>query len=381
MNALVTLAAVLLKEVRQTLRDKRVMAVLIIAPVFQLIVLGYAVNLDVEQVPTAVADEDGSAASRALIAGLLAGDTFALVAETARAAEAIDMVSRGEASVAFIVPKGFAVDRAAGRKAYVQVLTDGSDSNRAIVAQNAAAAYVQRLALADVGARLEAASAARGAILYPSTVRVEPRVFYNPTLESPVFFVPGVAATLLLIVALVVTAMGLAREKEMGTLEQILVTPISPVTLIAGKTLPYAVVGLLDLALVLVVAMVLFDVPIRGSLLIIFVGGAFYLLSILGVGLFVSTIAKNQQQAFMSAIFFIMPAILLSGFITPVANMPEWLQPMTAVNPVRHFVELLRAVMLKDAGWVDVAPQLVALAGTGIALFAAASVAMGRRLS
>jgi ABC-2 type transport system permease protein len=210
---------------------------------------------------------------------------------------------------------------------------------------------------------------------------VEPRVLYNPTLDSAIYFVPGVAATLLLIVSLIVTAMGLAREKEMGTLEQVLVTPIQPATLIAGKTIPYAVIGLIDLGLVLAVAMLLFDVPLRGDPTLIFAGGALYLLGILGIGLFLSTLARNQQQAFMGAMFFIMPAILLSGFMTPIANMPLWLQPVTVVNPVRHFVEILRAVMLKDAGWADVAPQLVALGGIGLTLFSLATVAMSRRLS
>jgi len=212
-------------------------------------------------------------------------------------------------------------------------------------------------------------------------VQVEPRIFYNPTLDSAIYFVPGVAATLLLMVALIVMAMGLAREKEMGTLEQVLVTPIRPVTLIAGKTLPMGVIGLLDLALVVFAAMVLFDVPVRGSIGLVFLGGALYLLSVLGLGLLLSSLAKTQQQAFYLAMFIMLPATLLSGFMTPIANMPEILQPLTLLNPVRHFVEILRAVMLEGATTSDILPQLVALTGMGVTIFGAAALAVRRNLA
>lgn len=374
------LIAVMKKEVRQTVRDKRVLAVLLIAPVMQLVVLGYAVNLDVHNVPTVVADEDRTAESREFLAGLVAGDTFRLDAFEDRAGPAVAQVERGEAALAVIVPRGFADALARGETATVQVLTDGSDSNQAIVAQNAVSAYGLRRALRAVDARAAMLAAARGAALSLPRITVEPRVLYNPTLDSARYFVPGMAATLLLIVTIMVTAMGLAREKESGTLEQVLVTPIQPLTLIAGKTLPYGLIGLLDLGLVVTAAMVMFGVPLRGDLSVIFAGGALYLLSTLGVGLFVSTMAKNQQQAFMTSVLVIMPAILLSGFMTPVGNMPEWLQPVTALNPVRHMVDILRAVMLKGAGFADVAPQLVALAGIGLTVFGLAALVMARRL-
>jgi len=360
------LLAVMLKEIRQTLRDKRVAFVLVVAPVIQRGVLGHAVNLDVRAVPTVVADEDKTAQSRAFIAGLTAGDTLAVRATVDGGEAAREVVGAGRAAVALVLPRGFAADGAAGRPAAVQVLTDGSDSNRATLTQSAVAAYATRAGLVAARAR-------------PSVI-VEPRLFYNPTLESSHYFVSGVAATLLLLVALVVMAMGLAREKEMGTLEQVLVTPIRPITLIAGKTIPMGVIGLLDLALVLIAAMVLFDVPVRGSIGLLFLGGSLYLLSALGLGLFLSSLAKNQQQAFYMAIFVLMPAILLSGFMTPVANMPEVLQPVTLVNPVRHFVEIMRAVMLEGATLGDIAPQLVALAGIGVVIFGAATLAVRRNL-
>ncbi|TNF38268.1 MAG: ABC transporter permease [Deltaproteobacteria bacterium] len=375
------LAAVMLKEIRQTARDKRVIAVLLVAPVIQLIVLGYAVNLDVNHVPTVVADEDRTAESRALVAGLVAGDTFDLTTQVERASDAMAEVAAGRAAVAVVVPRGFARERAAGRPVQLQGLTDGADSNRAIVSQNALMAYATQQALRDVAARIQQLSAARGVATGLGATTVEPRVLYNPTLTSSHYFVPGVAATLLLIVSIIVTAMGLAREKEVGTLEQVLVTPIQPLTLVLGKTIPYGVIGLMDLALVVAAAMVLFDVPLRGDLPTLFTGGALYLLSVLGIGLFVSALARTQQQAFMVAMLFVMPAILLSGFITPVANMPEWLQPLTAFNPVRHFVEVMRAVMLKGSSFEDLLPQLAALAGMGLSIFGLAVVTLSRRLT
>ena len=379
--AVTALVAVMLKEIRQTVRDKRALAVLLVAPLFQLVVLGYAVNLDVSDVPTVIADEDRTATSRAVVAGLLAGDTFTLAGEVDRATDALATVAAGRASVAVVVPRGFGRDLAAGRPVTLQGLTDGADSNRAIVSQNALSAYATRLALDTVQARLDAAAGERGQALALGRTTVEPRVLYNPTFSSAHFFVPGVAATLLLIVSLIVTAMGLAREREVGTLEQVLVTPISPLGLVVGKTVPYGVIGLVDLGLVLSAAMVLFDVPLRGTLPVLFVGGALYLLSVLGLGLFVSALARTQQQAFMLAMLFIMPAILLSGFLTPIANMPDWLQPVTLFNPVRHYIEIMRAVMLKGAGFPDVLPQLAALAGMGLAIYGLAVLTLSRRLA
>ncbi len=405
---LTALLSLIAKELRQTFRDRRVAALLIIAPVMQLFVLGFAVNLEVEHVPTLVADEDGTAESRAFAAGLLAGDAFDPVAgpaapdaavrergflarflagawlpplrEPATGTAAMEHVAHGDATVALVIPRGFGRSLAEGRPTTVQVLVDGGDSNRAIVAQNAVAAYALRRSLALAGERLAGLAGTLGVAVAPPSLRVEPRVLYNPTLSSQVYFVPGVAATLLLIVTLIVTAMGLAREKEAGTLEQVLVTPIGPTTLLLGKTIPYALFGLIDLGLVLGVGSWVFGVPLRGSLVTVFFAGGLYLLTTLGVGLLISAVAKTQQQSFMAAFFCIMPAILLSGFMTPIENMPTWLQPVTAFNPVRHFVEILRAVLLKGATVADLAAPFTALAAIGVTLFLSATLALRRTL-
>ena len=374
------LLALMAKELRQTFRDKRMIALLIIAPLLQLIVLGFSVNLDVVHIPVTVVDEDHSPESRAFVEGLVAGDTFDLAHWDERPSDAIGRVETGDVPVALIVPRGYGRDLSHGDSAKVQALVDGGDSNRAIVAQNAMTAYGLSRALALASDRLRAASAALGSVPRISQVRVEPRVLYNPTMESRIYFVPGVAATLLLIVTVIVTSMGMAREKEMGTLEQVMVTPISPVTLVLGKTLPFAIIGLVDLGLVVAGGAWVFGVPLRGNLLLVGFFGAIYLLSTLGIGLLLSTLARNQQQAFMGAFFIIMPAILLSGFMTPVENMPTWLQPLSVIDPVRHFVEVMRAVLLKDAHLGDLLPQLAALTGIGLTVFSAASVVLYRRL-
>lgn len=369
------------KELRQTFRDKRMMGLLVIAPVIQLTVLGYAVHLEVEHVRTVVADEDRSPESRAFAEGLLAGDAFDDAGWVENGADALSVLSRGDATVALVVPRGFGRHLAAGERVAVQLLVDGGDSNRALIAQNAASAYALQQSLARADAGLRAASAARGTALALPAVSVEPRVLYNPTLSSQIYFVPGVAGTLLIVVTLIVTAMGLAREKESGTLEQVLVTPIGPTTLVFGKTLPYAVIGMLDLGLVVGVGAWLFDVPIRGSLWLLALGGLLYLLTTLGLGLLIATVVRTQQQAFFGAFFFMMPAILLSGFITPVENMPSWLQPLTVVDPLRHFVEVMRAVLLKSATIGDLASQLVALGGIGLVIFTSATLLLRRRLT
>jgi ABC-2 type transport system permease protein len=375
------LLAVMAKEYRQTFRDKRMVMLLTVAPILQLILLGFAVNLDVNHVPTVVADEDRSAESRQLRDAIVAGDTFDEAVFAERAESAIESVTRGEASVAIILPRGLGEQMRRGDPVAVQALIDGSDSNRAIVAQNALSAFALKRAMSEAEAGLGAVAASRGQAASLPRINVEPRVLYNPTLNSRMYFVPGVAALLLLLVTFITSSAGLTREKELGTLEQVLVSPIRPEVFIVGKTLPYGLIGLGDLGFVVGMGAWIFEVPIRGSLWVLFAAGALYMLSTLGVGLLVSALARTQQQAFMGAFFFLLPATLLSGFITPVENMPEWLQPLTTLTPVRHFVEIMRAVLLKGAGAADLAAQFVALAGLGIVFYGTSAVILRRRLS
>jgi ABC-2 type transport system permease protein len=406
---LAQLTAVAVKEVRQTARDKRTLALLLVAPALQLVLLGYAVNLDTKHIQLFVADADGTAVSRAFVDGLTAGDTFVLAGSSALAEDALRAVENAEVAVGLVIPSGFSRAVARGEPTVVQALTDGADSNRAIVAQNAIASHASLFGKEPALAQAERSRAREPAPLghtapeegspatpkappsaplglasgtsAPGQVQVEPRLLYNPTLNSRHYFVPGVGATLLMIITSIVTAMGLAREKEQGTLEAVIVTPIPPLVLVLGKMLPYAIIGLLDLTLVLVSGAGLFGVPMRGPLLLVFTGGLLYMLTTLGLGLYIASVARTQQQAFVMAFSLMLPMVLLSGFVSPIANMPQWLGAITVFDPMRHFVEILRGVLLRSATFSDMAPELVALAGLGLAVFLLSVQALGRKLS
>ena len=374
----VQIVAVMRKEVRQAFRDRRMAVILIMAPLVQVILLGYAVDLDVRDIRTAVSDQDHTAESRRLVDGLLADRTLQRASETD---DPSGVMERGEASVVVVVPRGYARRVTEGSPTQVQVLVDGTDSVRAQVTLNTAMRYLQLEALRLAQARLAQAAALQG--LQPGwpTIRLEPRIYYNPRLRSPIYMVPAVAAVTLLVVTTIVTAMGLAREKEMGTVEQLMITPMRPLVLLLGKTLPFALIGLVVSGVVLAVGTNLFDVPVRGSLAVIFLGVVLYLMSTLGVGVFVSTIARTQMQAILGGFFFLLPAILLSGFMSPIEYMPRWIQPLTYLNPVRYIVEILRAGLLKGAALSDLWPQLAALALFGAAIFGLAALRFRKQMA
>jgi ABC-2 type transport system permease protein len=356
-------AAVFRKEVRQTVRDRRVMFMVVMAPMVQTILFGFAVDFDVDRVPTEVVDLDRSAESREHARRLLADGTLIGAGARGSVEEALADVDAGRAAAALVLPRGLGADLAAGRPAEVQVVLDGTDPNRASMAGAAASRYFGERGDDLARGRLRAAGRAE-----PAQIEVVPRVAYNPRLETAPYLVPGIAATLLVIVTTLVTAMGLSRERENGTMEQVLVTPIRPVWLLLGKLLPFLVIGLVDMGLLIGVGTWLFEVPLRGNLVVGLVGVALYLFSTLGVGLFISTVSQTQQQAFLGGFLFMLPAILLSGIMTPIRAMPGWLQAVTYLNPVRHFAEVMRGVLLRGAGLGDLWFQLASLAVLGAAV-------------
>lgn len=363
----VQFAAVFRKEVRQTLRDRRMMFILMVAPVVQTVVFGFAVNFDVDRVPTVVLDRDRTDVSREHLRRLLADGTLLRTGEVASAAEAERAVHLGRATAAVILPPRLAADLAAGRPAEVQVVQDGTDPNRSTVVAAAVSRY-----FGEVGERLSVEGLAARGVAAPARLALTPRLHFNPGLASPPYMIPGIAAILLLIVTTIVTAMGLAREREMGTLEQVLVTPIRPAWLLAGKMAPYVVIGFLDVMLLVAAGTWIFDVPLRGPLPVVALGTVLYLLTTLGVGLLISSGARTQQQAFLGGFLFILPAVLLSGAMSPVAAMPAWLRAVTYLNPVRHFAEVMRSCLLRGAGLADLAVPLGSLAALGAFIFAAA---------
>jgi len=370
----VTLLSVMVKEFRQAFRDKRTLVMLLGVPVMQTFVLGFALDLDVDHVPTFVCDQDQTPTSRQLAGEMVASGMLEEVAAGIDPADAERSLETGLAAAAIVIPPGFERDLKRRVPAQVQVLVDGTNPNQAQVAANTASQYLTGKAVELSLSTLAQAMGAQQRVVSLPQVKMEPRVSYNPTLKSSLYMVPGLAAMVLLIVTTLVTAMGLAREREAGTMEQLMVTPIRPAVLLLGKCLPFALVGFLVVGILLTMTSYLFGVPIRGSLWVVAAATALYLMSTLGLGIFASSISHTQQQAALTAFFFVMPAILLSGFLTPVENMPAWIRPITWLNPVRFYLDILRSCLLRAAGWWDLRVQFGALFlfGTGILALSAA---------
>lgn len=370
----VTLIALIRKEFLQALRDRRMMAMILAVPCIQLVMFGYAANLEINHIDTMAVDLDHSEQSRELLSGLAADGTFRM-RSTSEVKEAEEAIQRGVVSLAVVVPRGYERDLRSGQAVHVQVLIDGSDPYRGVGASGAVEQYIMLR-----GTELMRERAAGSPTPKFATIRLEPRLLYNPALKSPRFMVPGTAASILLIITTIVTAMGLAREREMGTMEQLLVTPISPLTLMVGKIVPYAVFGIIDELIILVLGNLLFDVPLRGSLVVIFVSTLSYLTATLGIGLLISTVSKTQQQALMGGFFVILPAMLLSGFMTPIEAMPDWIRPVTYINPMRYFVEIVRSVLLRGSTFADVLEPLGLLTLLALVVMTAATLRFRKQL-
>jgi ABC-2 type transport system permease protein len=366
--------AVVRKEVLQTLRDRRVMFMLIFAPFLQTLVLGFAVDFDVDRVPTVVADQDRSQESRTHLRRVLADGTLRLVGGADSAEQGAAALDVGAAAAVLVIPPRFGSDVAAGRPAQVQMILDGTDPNRSNVAAGAVSRYFGEDALRRAGERARAAGVAP-----PARVEIVPRLYYNPGLKSAPYIVPGIAAMLLVVVTTLVTAMGLAREREQGTLEQVAVTPVPASVLLAAKMTPFVFIGFFDVLLLVTVGTWVFGVPLRGNLGVMALATLLYLLSTLGVGLLISTISANQQQAFLGGFLFTLPAMLLSGIMTPVDSMPRWMQVLTYANPLRYFQEIARSNLLKGGGLADLWPQLMALALFGTVIFGLAAARFRKR--
>jgi ABC-2 type transport system permease protein len=374
------------KEFLQTLKDPRTRGLLFGPPILQLILFGYAVNLDVENARTAWIDADHTPESRDLLAAFQSSRYFRITDAPRTDGEIQDLLDHGKVQAAIRVLPGFSRDVQRGSSAQVQILVDGTNSN--------AAAIVASYATQIVTAYAAKASAGRqNATLMPRTLALggpasavipvftaQSRVWFNPDLKSRVYFVPGVIVNIIALVTIMLTAMSIVREKEIGTMEQLMVTPIRPVELIMGKLLPFAIVGIIEVALVIVAALLVFGTPIRGSILLLFGCSLLFLLSTLGVGLFISTISLTQQQAMMSSFFFFMPAMLLSGFAFPIRNMPIAVQYLTYLNPLRYFMRIVRGLFLKGAGVESLWQSILALALFGVAILGLSALRFHKKL-
>jgi ABC-2 type transport system permease protein len=374
------IATLVWKEFLELRRSPQLLRLVIIAPIVQLTVLGYAATTDIHHVPIVIVDGDRSPMSRRLIEQFASSPYFNIVREELSPERVEPDLALGTAWLALVVPAGFgtAVERSrhgirlgtsgqsAGTEASrIQVIADGTDSNSSGVALS----YVQAI-IGDLNAEISASDARRAP---PLEGRV--RVWFNPDLVSRNFMVPGVLAMLLMIVTTNLTSMAIVRERELGTLDQLNVTPIARVELILGKLLPYALVGFVDVLLVVSVAVFWFEVPFRGSFPLLLAASVVYLLCTLGLGLFISTISATQQQAMMtSTFFFLMPMMYLSGFIFPIENMPAMIQPFTLLIPLRYFLVIVRGIFLKGVGWTVLWPQFAALGAWGIVTLTLAAV-------
>lgn len=353
----------LVKEFIQVFRDPKMRGVIFLMPIIQVLVFGYAVTTDVTHVATAVFDLDNSAASRELVGRFVKSGYFDIVAHVDDDEHARQLVDRGEALAVLRINRGFENDLRAGRAAQLQVILDGTDSNTAGVVLNYSAKIAGQFSQKVLVTRL---TRAKGVADEPGGVELQTRAWFNENLESRNFYVPGVIAIIVLLVMLMLTSMAVVREKEIGTMEQIMVTPIKPLEFILGKTVPFALIGFADVLLITVVSLVWFEIPIRGSVLLLLGAAALYIMTSLGVGLLISTVSETQQQAMMSTFFFYFPAVLLSGFMFPIANMPPVIQWLTYLNPLRYFLVIIRGIFLKGVGLHILWVQMAALAVMGI---------------
>lgn len=395
---------VLKKEFLQLRRDPRIFPILFIAPVLQLMLMGYAATLDIKHIPLLVWDQDMTRESRELVSHITSTLYFDLAGRPGGYDEIEKAMRRGEATAALVIPPGFDRDLRSGRAARVQALIDGSDSNQALIAQNYLSIIIQmrsarimseRLSMGASSAALSGSGvgAGQGAPAAALSSRIErmvregelavagwPRVWYNPELRSANFMVPGVVVMILLVITMMLTALGVVREKEVGTMEQVIVTPIKAWQFILGKLLPFVLIGFIEVTLVLVVAVAWFKVPFKGSVLALYGYSALFLLTTLGLGLFLSTISNNQQQAMMTAFFMMFTMILLSGFMFPIENMPRPVQWLTYAIPMRYFLVIVRSLFLKGSMLPSLWEQALGLLIIGVAVIGLSVRRFGKTL-
>jgi len=376
------------KEFIELFRDPRMRGTVLIPPLLQLLIFGYTVNLDIENSKIAFMDQDRSPASRELISRFQGSPRFDIVAAPQSEAEVQNLLDRSKVVAVIRIMPNFERAILRGEAAPVQILVDGTNSNTGSLVSGYAAGVIAQYAVQVAGQHRSAQmfakmglysgaggggsgdganSAVQGAAPQPDLVS-QPRVWFNPELKSRNYFIPGVVVNIIMIVTFSLTAQAMVREKEIGTMEQLMVTPIRPVELILGKTLPFALVGIFDMVLVIAAAELIFRVPLRGNLLLLLLCSILFLFTTLGAGLFLSTISKTQQQAMMSSFLFTSPAFLLSGFMFPIRNMPAVIRVLTLLDPLRYFMDIVRGLFLKGAGVSVLWPQMLALLIYGVGI-------------
>jgi len=372
-----TILHIIRKEFIQFVRDRKMFGISFVAPVFQLIVLGFAANLDVSNIPMIVCDYDRSSASRDFVRKFTSTQYFHLAGYIERIDDLERPIENGQASLALVIPAGFGRRLAAGESSPVQLIADGSETTSGGIAlsyaSTIAARYSRNIILESLFRQ--------GVSALPPHVNAEVRVWYNPELKSRNFMVPGVLGLLLMVMTMILTSLAIVKEKELGTLEQLIVTPIRSSQLILGKIIPFMIIGIVDVVLVVGVATMLFGLTLKGDFWLLFGLCLVFLMTTLGLGLFVSTISRTQQQAMMTAIFFIMmPMIFFSGFVFPIENMPAIIQYISYGMPLRYFFVIVRGIFLKGVGLDVLWPQAAALLVFGTAILTMSVLRFRKRL-
>jgi ABC-2 type transport system permease protein len=372
----------LIKELLQAVRDPRLRFLIIVPPLIQLLAFGYAANLDLKNIPIGLYDEDHSSVSRELAFAFSSSGYFKFTAIIESPREMTDLIEWGRVKAVLHCGPDLATTVQGGKTALVQVIVAGTNSNTAALVQSYSAQIVERYNRKRLAELLDRNPNLKKIIPAGASGMIQPevRVWYNPALISRNYYVPGIIALVILVGTLNLTAMAVVREKEVGTMEQIMVTPIRPVEFILGKTIPFGLIGIFQVALVTAVGVFWFGVPMRGSLVLLFVALLIYLLSCLSAGLLISTVSRTQQQALMTTSLFLFPIILLSGFIFPIANMPFIIQVITYANPLRYFLVIIRGIFLRGAGLSVLWPQFAALLAVGLILMLVAVKRVGKTL-
>ncbi len=360
------------KEFIQVFRDKRMLVPLFVAPVIQLILFGYAATTDIKRVPIGILDHDRSQESRAFTSTFMHNEIFNMDYSLNASQEIDELLQTGKIKAAIVIPNRFERDLKTQKQTKLQVILDGTDANSATIIMSHIAQNIQQY---SENILAEAAGLNLSGLVMP-----HPRIWYNPELKSSIYMVPGVICLILLLTTLILTSMAITKEREMGTLEQLIVSPIKAQELIIGKTAPFTLIGLVDVILVIIAGRVVFGLPIRGSLLFLFGASFLFILTTLGLGLFISTISRTQQQAIMTAFFFIMPAILLSGIFSPIESMPRIIQHITLLNPLRHFGKAVRGILLKGNDLSILWPEVLALFLFGVAALLFSSLRFRKHL-
>ena len=369
---------IIIKEFLQLKRDPRLFSIIFISPVLQLVLLGYAANLDINNINTVVYDQDKTVTSRDFIEKFKSSAYFSVNNYVDNYEQITDLINKGDDLWALVIPNDFEKKLERNEQVKVQALFDGSDGNKAGIAFGYVTGVVSSYSQ-NVLMEMQNKAGIKRAL--SGTVVPEIRVWYNPDLKTRYFMLPGIMGLILTIITTTLMAMGIVKEREIGTLEQIIVTPIKPVQLIIGKTIPFVILGFVDVFLVMGVMVFWFGIGIRGDFFYLMFASLIYVLSALGLGLFISTISKTQQQAMMVAMFgILLPMNFLSGFAFPIENMPGWIQPITYLIPLRYYITILRGVILKGDGFFQLIPETTALLGIGILILALSSVRFRKNL-